>query len=59
MGNGGSPDADDRSASQQDSEHESNRSANGHSPRPAGRSRSRYVKILFNKFSINFFFKKF
>ncbi|XP_075584594.1 transformer 2 isoform X5 [Dermatophagoides farinae] len=41
MGNGGSPDADDRSASQQDSEHESNRSANGHSPRPAGRSRSR------------------
>ncbi|XP_027197830.1 transformer-2 protein homolog beta-like isoform X3 [Dermatophagoides pteronyssinus] len=45
MDNGGSPDVDDqhddRSGSPQDSELESHRSANGHSPRPAGRSRSR------------------
>ncbi len=49
MDNNGSPDGEDhqsaQSDSRQDSEHEGSNhgSENGHSPRPAGRSRSRFV----------------
>ena len=43
MDNGGSPDVDQRSLSGQPDSNEDHQSANGHSPRPAGRSRSRFV----------------
>lgn len=50
MDNGGSPDGDDRQSNRSDSRQGSDRegshhSENGHSPRPSGRSRSRFVYI--------------
>lgn len=56
MDNGGSPDGDDRQSNRSDSRQGSDRegshhSENGHSPRPAGRSRSRFVSLSrFRKF---------
>jgi hypothetical protein len=60
MDNGGSPDGDDRqsSDSRPGSDREgSHHSENGHSPRPAGRSRSRFVFLThhFDLFTVDFY----